>query len=249
MTNLLGNLLGGQMMHWMDVAGALCCMRHCNMHVATIAVEALEFRHPVRQGEMVCLKAKLIWAGKTSKKVKITATAENLATGATIVTNVAKYTFVALDKEGRKAAVPRLLPQSVRADYLLRVRTAAGRAAAEPAHLSTASFGPAWVDGFGDSGSQRSVPLKVDAVHAGRRVLRRPKPQPYCSNHLAESRTSSQLFRGRFIDIIANVIVQFKSTAAAIPAVFGRLTRRPYSALPASIDKPNRRRSPKGVTP
>ena len=112
MTNLLGNLLGGQMMHWMDVAGALCCMRHCNMNVATIAVEALEFRHPVRQGEMVCLKAKLIWAGKTSMKVKITATAENLATGATIVTNVAKYTFVALDKEGRKAAVPPLLPQT-----------------------------------------------------------------------------------------------------------------------------------------
>jgi len=112
MTNLLGNLLGGQMMHWMDVAGALCCMRHCNMNVATIAVEALEFRHPVRQGEMVCLKAKLIWAGKTSMKVKITATAENLATGATIVTNVAKYTFVALDKEGSKAAVPPLLPQT-----------------------------------------------------------------------------------------------------------------------------------------
>jgi len=112
MTNLLGNLLGGQMMHWMDVAGALCCMRHCNMNVATIAVEALEFRHPVRQGEMVCLKAKLIWAGKTSMKVKITAEAENLATGATIVTNVAKYTFVALDKEGRKAAVPRLIPQT-----------------------------------------------------------------------------------------------------------------------------------------
>jgi acyl-CoA hydrolase len=121
MTNLLGNLLGGQMMHWMDVAGALCCMRHCNMHVATIAVEALEFRHPVRQGEMVCLKAKLIWAGKTSMKVKITATAENLATGATIVTNVAKYTFVALDKEGRKAAVPRLLPQTdeEKADYAI----------------------------------------------------------------------------------------------------------------------------------
>jgi acyl-CoA hydrolase len=119
MTNLLGNLLGGQMMHWMDVAGALCCMRHCHMQVATIAVEALEFRHPVRQGEMVCLKAKLIWAGKTSMKVKITATAENLATGATIVTNVAKYTFVALDQQGRKAAVPRLLPQTdeEKADY------------------------------------------------------------------------------------------------------------------------------------
>lgn len=112
MTNLLGNLLGGQMMHWMDIAGALCCMRHCNLQVATIAVEALEFRHPVRQGEMVSLEAKIIWTGRTSMKVKITATAENLATGATIVTNVAKLTFVALDKEGRKTEVPRLLPQT-----------------------------------------------------------------------------------------------------------------------------------------
>jgi acyl-CoA hydrolase len=119
MTNLLGNLLGGQMMHWMDVAGALCCMRHCNMQVATIAAEALEFRHPVRQGEMVCLNAKLIWTGKTSMRVKITATAENLATGARIVTNVAKFTFVALDKEGCKAAVPPLIPQTdeEKADY------------------------------------------------------------------------------------------------------------------------------------
>jgi acyl-CoA hydrolase len=112
MTNLLGNLLGGQMMHWMDIAGALCCMRHCNLQVATIAVEALEFRHPVRQGEMVSLMAKLIWTGRTSMKVKITASAENLATGATIVTNVAKFTFVAMDKEGRKTQVPPLLPQT-----------------------------------------------------------------------------------------------------------------------------------------
>ncbi|MEM5770513.1 MAG: acyl-CoA thioesterase [Bacillota bacterium] len=112
MTNLLGNLLGGQMMHWMDIAGALCCMRHCNLQVATIAVEALEFRHPVRQGEMVSLMAKLIWTGRTSMKVKITASAENLATGATIITNVAKLTFVALDTEGRKAEVPCLLPQT-----------------------------------------------------------------------------------------------------------------------------------------
>jgi len=112
MTNLLGNLLGGQMMHWMDIAGALSCMRHCNLHVVTIAVEALEFRHPVRQGEMVSLMAKLIWTGRTSMKVKITATAENLATGATIITNVAIFTFVALDADGNKTPVPPLLPQT-----------------------------------------------------------------------------------------------------------------------------------------
>ncbi len=112
MTNLLGNLLGGRLMNWMDISGALCCMRHSNMQVATVAVEALEFKHPARQGEMVSVTAKLIWTGRTSMKARITATAENLATGSVIITNVATFTFVALDKSGEKAAVPPLLPES-----------------------------------------------------------------------------------------------------------------------------------------
>ena len=112
MTNLLGNLLGGQLMHWMDIAGALACMRHSNTQVATIAVEAIEFKHPVRQGEMVSFEAKLVWTGRTSMKVKITVNAENLATGAVIVTNVAKFTFVALGKDGDKTTVPPLMPTS-----------------------------------------------------------------------------------------------------------------------------------------
>ncbi len=112
MTNLLGNLLGGQMMHWMDVAAALCCMRHAHKQVTTVAVEALEFKHPVRQGEMVSVEAKLVWTGRTSMKVKVTARAENLATGAEIVTNVAKLTFVAMGKDGGKTPVPKLLPQT-----------------------------------------------------------------------------------------------------------------------------------------
>ena len=117
MTNLLGNLLGGQLMHWMDIAGALCCMRHSNMQVATVAVEALEFKHPARQGEMVSVEAKLIWAGRTSMKARITARAENLATGAVIITNVATFTFVALDDNGEKAAIPPLLPQTEKEKY------------------------------------------------------------------------------------------------------------------------------------
>ncbi len=112
MTNLLGNLLGGELMHRMDIAGALACMRHSNEQVATVAADALEFKHPVRLGEMVSVEAKLVWAGKTSMKVKITATAENLATGSVIVTNVAMFTFVAMGRDGKKAPVPALLPQT-----------------------------------------------------------------------------------------------------------------------------------------
>ncbi len=112
MTNLLGNLLGGELMHRMDIAGALACMRHSNAQVATVAVDALEFKHPVRQGEMVIVEAKLVWVGKTSMKVKITARAENLATGAVIVTNVAMFTFVALGEHGEKMTVPALTPET-----------------------------------------------------------------------------------------------------------------------------------------
>lgn len=112
MTNLLGNLLGGELMHRMDIAGALSCMRHSNSQVATVAVEAIEFKHPVRLGEMVSVEAKLIWAGRTSMRVKITASAENLATGAVIVTNVAMFTFVAMGKDGQKTTVPLLVPQT-----------------------------------------------------------------------------------------------------------------------------------------
>ena len=112
MTNLLGNLLGGEMMHRMDIAGAMACMRHSGTQVATLAVDAIEFKHPVRLGEMMGIEAKLVWAGRTSMRVKITATAENLATGARVVTNEARFTFVALDKDGCKTPVPKLLPQT-----------------------------------------------------------------------------------------------------------------------------------------
>lgn len=112
MTNLLGNLLGGELMHRMDIAGALACMRHSNAQVVTVAADALEFKHPVRLGEMVSVEAKLVWVGRTSMKVKITATAENLATGETIITNVAMFTFVTMGDDGNGIPVPKLLPQT-----------------------------------------------------------------------------------------------------------------------------------------
>lgn len=111
-TNLLGNLLGGRMMHWMDMAGAMAASRHSNRVVATVSVDSLDFRHPVRMGEVVILKAKLTWVGRTSMEVKVKAHAENLKTGAIILTNKAYFTFVALDDEGKPTEVPRLEPET-----------------------------------------------------------------------------------------------------------------------------------------
>ncbi len=111
-TNLLGNLLGGRMMHWMDIAGGMAAIRHANRNVATIVVDCLDFRHPVRVGEIVTLKAKLTWVGRTSMEAVIRAYAENPLSGKVILTNTAYFTFVALDESGKPTPVPRLLLES-----------------------------------------------------------------------------------------------------------------------------------------
>jgi len=111
-TNLLGNLLGGRLMHWIDIAGAMAASRHSNKVVATVALDSLDFRHPVRVGELVILKAKLTWVGRTSMEVTVRVFAENFKTGAIIQTNKAYITYVALDHEGKPTLVPPLIPET-----------------------------------------------------------------------------------------------------------------------------------------
>lgn len=111
-TNLLGNLLGGRLMHWIDLVAAMAASRHSNSIVATAALDSLDFRHPIRQGELVILRAKLTWVGNTSMEVVVRAYAENMITGKVIMTNEAYLTFVALDKDGHPHKVPPLLPET-----------------------------------------------------------------------------------------------------------------------------------------
>ena len=110
--NYLGNLLGGRMMHWMDIAGGVAASRHSNSIVVTAAMDSLVFRHPIKQGELVIFKAKLSWVGNTSMEVIVRAYAENVINGEIILTNEAYFTFVALDRNGRPQKVPPLLPET-----------------------------------------------------------------------------------------------------------------------------------------
>ncbi len=111
-TNLLGNLVGGRLMHWMDIAGALVASRHSGKVVATVSIDNISFKHPVRMGEMITLKAKMLFAGTTSMSISIKAYAENMRTGATILTNKARMVFVALDDEGNPHPVPPVIPET-----------------------------------------------------------------------------------------------------------------------------------------
>lgn len=96
MANLMNNLQGGQMMHFMDIAGALTCRRHSGCEVATVTVDKIEFRYPVKVGEVVTITSKLICVGRTSMRVKICAASENLKSGTARLTNTAFFTYVAL---------------------------------------------------------------------------------------------------------------------------------------------------------
>ena len=106
--NLLGNLKGGTLMHWIDIAAALTASKHANSHVATVSVDSLNFKHPCKRGNMVKLSAKLVSVGNTSMKIKVTVTAENLHSENITMTNEAMLVFVALDADGKPTRVPRL---------------------------------------------------------------------------------------------------------------------------------------------
>ena len=97
-TNLLGNLLGGQLMHWMDVACGMAASRHSNSNVVTAAVDNLVFHHPIKLGELVNLKATVTWTGRTSMELLVKVFAENTQTGEIKLANEAFFTFVAMDK-------------------------------------------------------------------------------------------------------------------------------------------------------
>ncbi|PKM52232.1 MAG: acyl-CoA thioesterase [Firmicutes bacterium HGW-Firmicutes-7] len=108
-TNLIGNLLGGRLMYWVDIVGALAASRHCRNVVATVQVDSIDFKNPIKRGDMVELYAKLTWVGRTSMEVKISVYSENLFTGEKILTNEAFVVFVSLDRFRKPVEVPGLM--------------------------------------------------------------------------------------------------------------------------------------------
>lgn len=108
-TNLLGNLLGGRLMHWVDIVGAMAAQRHSNRIVVTAAIDSVEFRHPVKMGELVTLKSKVTWVGRTSMEVTVDVYSEDFLSGIRKHTNKAFLTFVAMDNEKKPVEVCGLL--------------------------------------------------------------------------------------------------------------------------------------------
>lgn len=118
-TNQLGNLLGGRLMHWMDIAAAMAAQRHSNRVCVTASVDEMSFHQPIRLGQVVTLKASINRVFGTSMEVGVHVQTENLLTGKKLTANTAYLTFVALDAEGKPIPVRPVLPgtQSERRRY------------------------------------------------------------------------------------------------------------------------------------
>ena len=110
-TNRLGNLLGGQLMHWIDICAAIASFRHTNRVCVTASVDELNFLHPIKEGEVVILEGSVNRAFKTSVEVGVKVISENPLTGHRRHANTAYLTFVALDDSGKPTVVPPVLPE------------------------------------------------------------------------------------------------------------------------------------------
>ena len=111
-TNPLGALLGGRLMHMVDIAAALAGHRHSRSYLVTAAVDHLDFLHPARMGQFVVLKSSVNRVWNTSMEIGVKAFAEDILSGQRLHICSAHLTFVALDEHGNRRPIPPVIPES-----------------------------------------------------------------------------------------------------------------------------------------
>ena len=111
-TNTFGNLMGGRLMYWMDIAAAISGTKHCNAPVVTASVDNISFTNPIRLGNVVHIEAKVTRAFNTSMEVHLNVWGEDIIQQYRYKSNEAYYTFVALDPNSKPRMVPHLIPET-----------------------------------------------------------------------------------------------------------------------------------------
>jgi acyl-CoA hydrolase len=106
--NTLGNVLGGRVLHWIDLAAAIVAHRHCRTETVTVSLDQMSFLAPIKVGQLAVIAARMTYTGRTSMEIRVDVEAEDLMTGERKQTSTAYLTFVAIDKQGRPAPVPPL---------------------------------------------------------------------------------------------------------------------------------------------
>ena len=127
-TNQLGNLLGGELMHWIDICAALCASKHNQRVCVTASVDRIDFHHPIKLGDAVSLVASVNRVFSTSMEIGVKVYAESFKEGKRVHTNTAYLTFVSVDTGGKPVeaieAVPETDDEKRRYDEALQRREA-----------------------------------------------------------------------------------------------------------------------------
>jgi acyl-CoA hydrolase len=110
--NPLGFILGGTVMHLIDIAGAIACHRHTRTLLVTAAVDGLQFLHPIKVGDLIILQSRVTAAWSTSLEVEVEVFSEEITTGVRRMTSRAYLTFVSIDTAGCRVPIPPLLLES-----------------------------------------------------------------------------------------------------------------------------------------
>jgi acyl-CoA hydrolase len=111
-TNTLNNLMGGRLMHWMDIVAAIAAQKHCNRIVVTASADSISFKQPINLGNVVTLRSQVTRAFTSSMEVFIEVTAEDIPANKKIMTHRAFFTFVAVDQNGKPIEVPEVVPET-----------------------------------------------------------------------------------------------------------------------------------------
>ena len=111
-TNVLGTIFGGQVMSWIDIAGAIAAVRYARSPVVTVSIDSLRFHVPIKMGYTVSIRAQVTYAGKTSVETYVAVEAENSITGEIRVATSGYVTYVAVDEFGRPKPVPKFVTRT-----------------------------------------------------------------------------------------------------------------------------------------
>ena len=111
-TNQLGNLLGGQLMHWIDICAALSASKHSRRICVTASVDRIDFHHPIKLGEVVVINAQVTRVFNTSLEVWVTVKASSHMEGTERLSNSAFFTFVSVDENVKPVKIPPIEPET-----------------------------------------------------------------------------------------------------------------------------------------
>jgi acyl-CoA hydrolase len=111
-TNTFGDLMGGKLMYWMDIAAYLSAAKHCNSAAMTASVDNISFKTPIKLGNVICIEAIVTRAFNTSMEIHLRVWNQNMITQTRVLSNEAFFTFVALDENKRPKKVAEIIPET-----------------------------------------------------------------------------------------------------------------------------------------